>query len=77
MNPWIILGMGAFGASFFFMAAALSRTGLTLAYPLMSGLACVILLFTVFFFFHEQITPARVLGMSLILIGVALISAKG
>lgn len=72
--------MGAFGASFFFiffMAAALSRAGLTLAYPLMSGLACAILLFTVFFFFHEQITPARVLGMSLILIGVALISAKG
>lgn len=77
MNPWIILGMGAFGASFFFMAAALSRADLTLAYPLMSSLVYIILLFTGFFFFHEQITALRVLGMSLILLGIALISVKG
>lgn len=77
MNPWIILGLSAFGASFFFMAAALSRADLTLAYPLMSGFVCIILLLTGFFFFHEQITPIRVLGMSLILIGITLISAKG
>lgn len=77
LNPWIILGMGAFGASFFFMAAALSRTDLTLAYPLMSSFVYVILFLIGFFFFHEQISPARVLGMALLLVGITLISLKG
>lgn len=77
LNPWIILGMGAFGASFFFMAAALSRTDLTLAYPLMSSFVYVILFIIGFFFFHEQITLTRVSGMVFILVGIMLISLKG
>lgn len=75
-NPWIVLGLGAFGASFFFMAAALSRTELTLAYPFMSSLVYIILLFIGYFFFHEEITPVRVFGIALILIGITLISVK-
>lgn len=77
LNPWIIFGIGAFGASFFFMAAALSRTDLTIAYPLMSSFVYVILFFIGFLFFHEQITLTRVLGMALILGGIILISLKG
>lgn len=76
MNPWIVLGLGLFGASFFFMAAALSRTELTLAYPFMSSLVYIILFFIGFFFFHEKITVVRVGGMALILIGITLLSLK-
>jgi multidrug transporter EmrE-like cation transporter len=76
LNPWIIVGLGCFGISFFFMAAALSRTDLTLAYPLMSGMVYLILLFVGVFFFHEKITLLRVGGMACILAGIAMLSAK-
>lgn len=77
MNPWIILGLGSFGASFFLMAAALSRTELTLAYPFMSSLVYVILFLVGYFLFREEITLVRVSGMAMILIGITLISVKG
>lgn len=77
LNPWIIVGLGMFGVSFFFMAAALSRTDLTLAYPLMSGVVYLLLLFIGLFFFKEDITVLRVAGMSFVLIGITLLALKG
>lgn len=76
LNPWIILGLGMLGISFFFMAAALSRTDLTLAYPLMSGLVYLILLFVGFFVFKEKITMLRVMGMGAILMGITMLTIK-
>ena len=76
LNPWIVIGLGFFGISFFFMAAALSRTDLTLAYPMMSGIVYLLLLFVGLFIFKEKITTLRVLGMSLILVGITLLSFK-
>lgn len=76
LNPWIIVGLGFFGISFFFMAASLSRTDLTLAYPLMSGLVYLILLFIGFFIFKEKITVIRIIGMGLILFGITLLTIK-
>jgi multidrug transporter EmrE-like cation transporter len=76
LNPWTIAGLGCFGISFFFMAAALSRTDLTLAYPLMSGMVYLILLFVGAFIFHEKITLMRVGGMACILAGIAMLTAK-
>ena len=75
-NPWTIAGIGFFGISFFFMAAALSRTELTLAYPLMSAIVYLILLFVGFFIFQERITAARVAGMGFILLGITLLTLK-
>lgn len=75
-NPWILLGLGMFGVSFFFMAAALSRTDLTVAYPFMSGVVYILLLFIGFFCFQEKVTIFRVSGMMLILLGITLLSAK-
>ena len=77
LNPWIVVGLGFFGISFFFMAAALSRTDLTLAYPMMSGIVYLLLLFIGFFFFKENITVLRVAGMALVLAGITLLSIKG
>ncbi|MEG1641594.1 MAG: SMR family transporter [Synergistaceae bacterium] len=76
LNPWIVLGLGMFGISFFFMAGALSRTDLTLAYPLMSGIVYLILLFVGLFVFKENITVMRVAGMAFILLGITLLTIK-
>ena len=76
LNPWIILGLGMFGVSFFFMAAALSRTDLTLAYPIMSAAVYMLLLITGILIFKENITFLRILGMSFILIGITLLTIK-
>lgn len=75
-NPWILLGIGFFGVSFFFMAAALSKTELTLAYPFMSGLVYLILLFVGSVFFGEKLTLLRVAGMAFILAGIIMLSVK-
>ena len=72
----IIIGLGMFGVSFFFMAAALSRTDLTLAYPMMSGLVYIILLFVGFFIFKEKITVLRIMGIGAILLGITMLTIK-
>lgn len=76
LNPWIVVGLGLFGVSFFFMAAALSKAELTLAYPLMSGVVYLLLLAIGFFFFHEKITLLRVAGMACILAGITMLTVK-
>ncbi len=76
LNPWIFIGFGMFGVSFFFMAAALSRTDLTLAYPMMSGLVYIILLFVGFFIFREKITMLRIMGIGAILLGITMLTMK-
>ena len=76
LNPWIIIGLGMFGISSFFMAAALSRTDLTLAYPMMSGLVYIILLFVGFFIFREKITMLRIMGIGAILLGITMLTMK-
>ena len=76
LHPWIVLGLGLFGVSFFFMAAALSRAELTLAYPLMSGIVYLLLLAIGFFIFHEKITLLRIGGMAFILAGITMLVIK-
>ena len=76
LNPWIVIGLGLFGVSFFFMAAALSRAELTLAYPLMSGVVYLLLLAIGFFIFHEKITLLRICGMAFILAGITMLASK-
>lgn len=76
LNPWILLGLSMFGISFFFMAAALSRTDLTVAYPFMSGIVYILLLFIGFFCFQEKVTVLRISGMMLVLLGITLLSMK-
>ncbi|OUO93293.1 hypothetical protein [Cloacibacillus sp. An23] len=75
-NPLTLAGIALFGVSFFFMAAALSRSELTFAYPLMSAVVYLVLLAAGFLIFHEKITAARVCGTLLILAGITVL-AKG
>jgi len=76
LNPWTAAGIGLFGISFFFMAAALSRADLTLAYPMMSGIVYLILLVVGFFIFREKITLLRVIGIGAILFGITMLTIK-
>ena len=76
LNPLTFVGIGLFGISFFFMAAALTRTDLTLAYPMMSGFVYLILLVVGLFIFKEKITIVRVMGIGAILLGITMLTVK-
>lgn len=73
LNPWIVSALAAaFLASFFWMAA-MTKLQLSHAYPFM-GLTFVIILLASGFFFHEPITTLKVVGVALIVLGLAVAS---
>jgi multidrug transporter EmrE-like cation transporter len=75
LNPWVISGFtAAFGASLTWMAA-LTRLELSKAYPFMA-LNFVIVTFVALPLFDEAITPPRLIGLALIVLGL-IISSQG
>ena len=73
LNPWIMSALAAaFLASFFWMAA-MTRLQLSHAYPFM-GLTFVLVLLASGFFFQEPVTLLRVVGVALIVLGLAVAS---
>lgn len=72
-NPFVILGLGIYFMGTLFWLTALSRVDLSFAYPFAS-LSYVLMLLASWFFFHENITPLRLLGSATIIIGVLLIA---
>ncbi len=76
-NPWAIAGVGCFGVSFVFLSAALTRTDLSMAYPLMSGLVFLLILAVSTFVFSEQVNVWRLAGMVSILAVIWMIAVKG
>ncbi|MGI6253228.1 MAG: hypothetical protein GX843_01860 [Synergistaceae bacterium] len=76
-NLRAVAGVGCFGISFIFLSAALTRTDLSLAYPLMAGLVFLLVLAVSALFFSEPVSLWRVGGAALILAGIWIISVKG
>ncbi len=74
LNPFALLGIGCFGISFMFLSAALTKTDLSVAYPVMSGLVYVLVLAVSVLLFSEQVTVLRIAGMAVILLGIWLVS---
>jgi multidrug transporter EmrE-like cation transporter len=73
INPWIIsVLVAAFVAALCWMAAV-SRLPLSQAYPFV-GLSFVFVLVMSAVFFGESLTIAKVLGVSLILVGITVAS---
>lgn len=73
LNPWIVSALAAaFLASFFWMAA-MTRLQLSHAYPFM-GLTFVLVLLASGFFFQEPVTLLKVVGVALIVLGLAVAS---
>ncbi len=69
LNPWIISAfLAAFLASVFWMAA-MTKLQLSHAYPFMS-LAFVLVLMASGIFFHEPITPLKIAGIGLVVLGI-------
>lgn len=69
LNPWIISALvAAFLASICWMAA-MTKLQLSHAYPFMS-LAFVLVLMASGLFFQEAITPLKIAGITLIILGI-------
>lgn len=73
LNPWIISGfVAAFLASLCWMAA-MTKFNLSHAYPFM-GLSFVLVLIGSGIFFGEVVTPLKIAGTALIVVGIAVAS---
>lgn len=72
-NPYVILGLAIYLGGTVFWLAALSRVDLSYAYPFAS-LSYVVMLTASWQLFDENITPLRLMGTLIIVVGVFLIS---
>ena len=69
VNPWVISSLFAAFLAFLCWTAAMTKFNLSYAYPFISlGFVLVLLMSSVCF--HEAITLPKLLGMSLIVIGI-------
>lgn len=73
LNPWIVSGFfAAFLASLCWMAA-MTKFNLSHAYPFM-GLTFVLVLIGSGVFFGEAVTPLKIIGTALIILGIIVAS---
>lgn len=70
------LGLGLYGGAFLLYAAALSRLPLNVAHPILTCGAVAAVSVLSMLVFHEPFHWTTVLGILLVITGVALISAK-
>jgi len=73
LNPFVIAGLFGFFLSMLVWLYVLSRLELSFAYPFVA-LNYVLILFGSYFLLKETITPMKVIGVAVIMIGVYLIS---
>jgi multidrug transporter EmrE-like cation transporter len=73
MQPYVFFGLVCYGLSAVFWLAVLSRMELSLAYPLVSVAYVVVALFS-YYFFKENISLIRWIGIATICVGVLLVS---
>ncbi len=66
-------GIISYGFSFLLWIKVLSKVELSYAYPMVS-LGYVLIMIFSYFFFKENITPIRIVGVALIMIGVVLVA---
>ena len=74
LNPFVIGGMAAYVCSFVFYAALLSKMDLSLAFPLCTSTAFLLVLAASVFLFRERLNRRRAVGAAAILVGILLIS---
>jgi multidrug transporter EmrE-like cation transporter len=72
-SPWVFAGLSMFVVSMASHLIVLSRVQLSFAYPFLS-LAYVIVAAYAFFIFGEDVGPARIVGIALIMAGTVFIS---
>ena len=77
LNPYVLLGLAGYVSSVAGYIVVLSRTQLSIAYPILmsSGYGLVVLIS--FLWLKEPFTPVKWIGIVLILAGVVIIGTKG
>ncbi len=76
LNPFVIAGLVGFFISMLIWLYVLSRMELSLAYPFVA-LNYVLILFGSYFLFKETITPLKIVGVVVIIVGVYLVARGG
>ena len=72
-EPHIMGGLACYAISVVVWIGALSRTPVSIAYPMLS-IGYIVNALAAWYLFSEALTPARILGISLIIVGVIFIS---
>jgi len=72
LSPYILSGLFLYGLATVLWLFILTKVPLSVAYPLQS-IAYIIAVFGAFFFFQEEITLWKILGVILIMAGVSFI----
>ena len=72
-NPYVVTGLGIYFLGTLFWLTALSRVDLSFAYPFAS-LSYILMLLASWLLLHETITPLRVAGAAVIIVGLFLIA---
>jgi multidrug transporter EmrE-like cation transporter len=75
LQPWVISGFAAAFLASLFWILALSRLELSHAYAFVSLNFVLVFLFAAVFF-QEAVTPAKVIGLSLIVVGL-IVTSRG
>lgn len=73
LQPYIVLGLACYVLSVGIWIVALSRVDVSVAYPMLS-IGYVVNAFGAWWLFGEVLTPMRLAGIGVILVGVVLIS---
>lgn len=71
-SPFIFSGLVMYGAATILWLFILSRVPLSVAYPVQS-IAYVLAVFGACFVFHEPLSPTKIIGVILIILGVSFI----
>ncbi|GAH81847.1 unnamed protein product, partial [marine sediment metagenome] len=73
LNPFVVAGIVSFALSMLVWLYVLSRLELSVAFPFVA-LNYVLILFASHFLLKETITPVKIMGVAVIVLGVFLIS---
>ncbi len=76
LNPTVLGGITLFALNVMAYAYALSRLRLSVAYPVMTSLGLVVVMFLSWILVGERITPLQLVGTALILVGLVLVTAQ-
>lgn len=69
----ILMGLMCYGISVIVWIGALSRTPVSIAYPMLS-IGYVVNAIAAWYLFSEALTPARIIGITIIIVGVYLVA---
>lgn len=76
-NGWLLVGMFLFGISFLVYLFVLSKSQLSVAYPIIVSSGIIIISLASWFFFKETLSWFQIGGIVFIIFGIFLLATKG